>query len=892
MPLPSGARLGPYEILSAIGAGGMGEVYKARDSRLGRTVAIKVLPECFAADPERRHRFEQEARAVSAINHPHICVLYDIGHETLTNGEGPAAEGVRMPFLVMEYLDGQTLAQRLRQGPLPLWQVLELGTQIADALATAHDRGVIHRDLKPANIMLTKDGAKLLDFGLAKLRPRCEPAAPGESELPTTSVVTRPGTVMGTVPYMAPEQLTGRETDARTDLFAFGCVLYEMRSGRRAFPGKTDASVIAAIMREPAPTGLQPIDPPALDRIVRRCLAKDPDLRWQRASDVGTELRGLARDPARPGARATAFSAARARWGRRLAAPAIAVLMLAALGWFLAPRWSQPVLAFKERDFIVIADVVNRTGEQAFDLALKSALETDLRQSRYVNVVDSGQVRNALGLMRLAPDAVITPEVGRDLCRRVGAAALLVPRILRVGDAYQVQAALIEPTTGATVNESRVTARGREQVLLSSIDDLTRQVRGRLGESVAAIARTDPPLAQYTTSSLQALQLFAIGQRAREGGDFTKAERSYREALQLDPRFAMARGSLGLILVQFLGQPDEGRKMLAQALEEEGKVSEREYLHLRAVNKQFVQQDLQGALDDYRFISEVYPDLLAPYNNSGRILEQLRRFPEAAAMYDRAHKADPRNQVPLWNLWFLCVGQLKDPGRAEKTARILVSLLPQSASAAHTLAWSLVAERRFAEAEEGMRTTLALDPSNGYALPNLGHLQFRRGAAADAVATYRRVLTLLGEGRLKTDLEHAQLSLGLALSAAGDEGEARETLVEAVGRIRAGSRNRPLPPQQQAIVAWMLAAAGRKEEARLLAEGAARYAKGNTDVSYELARAWALLGDRSRAVRCLEEAWAAGYSNPYFILIDPAFAVLQGDPAIEKLAPRYPAPLQ
>ncbi len=236
MSLASGTRLGPYEIRSAIGAGGMGEVYKARDTRLGRTVAIKVLPGHLAADPERLRRFEQEARAVSALNHPHICVLHDVGSQ----------DGVA--FLVMEHLDGQTLAHRLRKGAMPLDEVLECGAQIADALAAAHRQGIVHRDLKPGNIMLTKAGVKLLDFGLAKLRPKMAAPGAGLSALSTQAPATTPGAVMGTVPYMAPEQLEGKEADARTDLFAFGCVLYEMLTGRRAFAGETEASVISAIM--------------------------------------------------------------------------------------------------------------------------------------------------------------------------------------------------------------------------------------------------------------------------------------------------------------------------------------------------------------------------------------------------------------------------------------------------------------------------------------------------------------------------------------------------------------------------------------------------------------------------------------------------------------------
>ena len=295
MTLASGARLGPYEVLSPLGAGGMGEVYRARDTRLGRDVAIKVLPATASSDPDRRRRFEQEARAASALSHPNICVLHDIG----STSSPQAAGGATIDFLVMELLEGETLAHRLRKGRLPLEQALDLGAQVAGALAAAHKHGIVHRDLKPANIMLVRSGAglqaKLLDFGLAKLQAEPVPPGDGVSALPTEGPATTPGAVMGTAPYMAPEQLEGKEADARTDLFAFGCVLYEMLTGRRAFAGESEAAVISAIMTsEPPPVAsLQPGTPPALERLVTACLAKDPDARRQSAHDVAEELRGI-----------------------------------------------------------------------------------------------------------------------------------------------------------------------------------------------------------------------------------------------------------------------------------------------------------------------------------------------------------------------------------------------------------------------------------------------------------------------------------------------------------------------------------------------------------------------------------------------------------------------
>src|SRR6202140_4631115 len=285
MPLSAGTKLGPYEVLSAIGAGGMGEVYKARDKRLDRIVAIKVLPTHLADRSELRERFEREAKTIASLNHPHICTLFDIGQQ----------DGI--DYLVMEYLEGETLAQRLQKGPLPLEQVLQYAIEIADALDKAHRKGVTHRDLKPGNIMLTKTGTKLLDFGLAKLKQEAVPANVPLSELPTAKdPLTAQGAIVGTLQYMAPEQLEGKEVDARTDIFAFGAVVYEMATSQRAFEGKSQASVISAIMSsDPTPmSSLQPMTPPALDRAVKTCLAKDPDGRWQTASDLARELKWIA----------------------------------------------------------------------------------------------------------------------------------------------------------------------------------------------------------------------------------------------------------------------------------------------------------------------------------------------------------------------------------------------------------------------------------------------------------------------------------------------------------------------------------------------------------------------------------------------------------------------
>lgn len=871
-----------FDVLGPIAAGGMGIVYRARDRVLARDVALKLVRPERAGDADARRRFIQEARAAAVLNHPGIACVYEAGEAAVEDGQPPQL------FLAEELVEGETLGARVRRGPLPIAEVRHLGIQLADALAAAHDRGIVHRDIKPSNLMVTPAGVlKILDFGIAKQATVAPDARTVDaSEL---ALETLPGMVVGTPAYMAPEQMAGGPIGPPVDIYAAGCVLHELLTGSPPFAGGDTLDVLhRSLTGAPEPlTRLRPEVPPALAAVVDRALARDPAARYSSGRELAAALRAL-RTPA-------------ARWRSmpslpsglaRAAAVFLLLALLAALAWMAWGRLDSPVLAFKARDFVVVADVVNETGESVFNLALKSALETDLRQSRYVNVVDASQIQGALRFSRLKTDTALDVETGRNVCRRVGAQALLVPRIIRAGEAYQLEVALVEPSTGRTADHVRVRSRGREEVLLSSIDALTRELRGRLGESMASIARADPPFAQYTTSSLEALELVVLGSRARDAGDFRKAELYYQEALRKDPRFAAARGSLGLILIQFLGRQDEGRKMLAQALAEESTLSEREYLHLRALNKQFVSADLQGALDDYRFISELYPDLVPPYNNSGRILEGLGRPGDAAALYDRAIAADPRSPVPQWNLFFLSVRTLKDPARAERAARALITLLPDNAHAKDALAWSQVASRRFAEAEAGERDVLKLNPSHVYALPNLGHLLFRRGAWTEAVAVYRNVAAQVEQGRLETGVDHLELCLGLAQAAAGMKADARRTLRRAAERVRARARTATASSTwgDQALLAALLAAAGETAEARAIVETVARRAE-TADLHYGLARAWALLGDRQRAVQSLERAFAAGYEDTYFILIDPPLASIQDDAAIERLAPAVARPI-
>lgn len=715
---------------------------------------------------------------------------------------------------------------------------------------------------------------KVLDFGVAKRVGWV--GQPGDDEKTLTCTVG--GAVVGTPAYMAPEQVTGAAADARTDIHGAGCVLYQMLCGSSPFGKGSPSEVMRrVIMTHPEPLRTLRTDVPrSLAAVVEKALAKEPADRYQTADELAEALRAAADE--------TSFR--RVLRGMRLKssprlAVAAALVITAAISVLAGKMLLGDVMPFEERDWLLVADVVNQTGDEGFTLALKSALETDLRQSRHVNVFDEGQVENTLKLMRRTPDASIDRETGLEVCRFAGVRALLVPEIHAMGDVFILQASLVDPSTGRTADSIRLTAKGRDEVLLESIDTLTRRVRRRLGESLRSIAETDPPLAQYTTSSWEALRLYSTGIQEWAAGRFEEAAHSFEYAIEKDPHFAMARGSLGLVYIQFLGREEEGRQQLSQAVEDASEVSQREYLHLRAVHRQFVEEDADAALADYGLMSRLYPDAVAPYNNSGRILQDLGRYDEAARKYRHAVEADPRSPQPLFNLWFVLNFKLAQPVAAEEVARSLLELLPDYPWARHALAWSLVSQRRFEEAEAAMRAVLEVDPSNDYALPNLVHILYRRGAFAEAVAIYREIYQRShASDEIETD-NFDSLCLGLALQGMGRDGEAREVLEREIAGNQARLETGELPIRQGSL----LAAVGRPREAMEFVRELEAASSTTPQRIWAMAETLALLGEREAAVDALERAVAAGYDDRYFVLLDPPLASLADHPGVDRLAP-------
>ncbi len=849
----------------------MGVVYRARDEVLEREVALKLIRPEVAGDDEVRRRFFREARLAASINHSGVATLYEAGEAVPEGDDQPQL------FFASELVEGKSLDQCLRDGVMAPERVVDLGIQLAEALAAAHTLGIVHRDIKPSNLMMGSDERlKVLDFGVAKRVGWG--GEPGDEE--KTLTYTARGAVVGTPAYMAPEQVAGGNVDARTDIHGAGCVLYQMLCGRTPFGRGSPSEVMRRVIVTP-PAALRTLRaevPWPLAEVVEKALAKEPGDRYQTAGELAEALQAAADTT---GVR-RALGGFRLKGSRRLLL--VGALVITAVVSLVAGKvLLGTAMPFEGRDWLLVADVVNKTGDEGFTLALKSALETDLRQSRHVNVFDAGQVGNTLKLMRREPTHAIDLETGLEVCRFAGVRALLVPEIHAMGDVYILQARLIDPSTGRTADSIRLTAQGRDQVLLESIDTLTRRVRRRLGESLRSIAETDPPLVQYTTSSWEALRLLALGSKEWAASRMPEAAHCFELALDEDPKCATARGALGLLYIQFLGRQDEGRQLLAQALVDASDVSRREYLLLRAVNRQFVDDNPEEALADYALVSEFYPDAVAPYNNSGRILQGLGRYEEAVRMYRRAREVDPRSPFPVFNLWWVLNMNLMQPVAAEESARTLVELQPDSPWSRHALAWSLVSQRRFDEAEDGMRKVLEVDPLNPYALPNLAHLLFRRGAWEEALSIYRELYERSHDSDESGTQTHDSLCLGLALEGIGRSSEAREVLERELTELQ----ERGVEAEDQGRRLCLLAALGRSHEARSLANEIEGLDPVDPQQLFFLAEAYSLLRDRDAAVDALERAVAAGYVDRYYILLDPLLTDLGSDPVLEVLAPPF-----
>jgi serine/threonine protein kinase/Flp pilus assembly protein TadD len=845
-----------YRIIRELGRGGMGVVYEAEDLKLKRTVALKFLPPELTADPEARERFIHEAQAASSLDHPNICTVHEIDE---------AEEGGM--YIAMACYKGESLKERINRGPLRATEVIDLALQVAEGLAKAQEQGIVHRDIKPGNIIITSDGIiKILDFGLAKLA--------GDVRL------TLPGTTMGTVAYMSPEQARGESVDQRTDIWSLGVVLYEMVTGELPFGRDKEQAVIYAILNEqPRPVkDLRPGFPAELEQVIRRALDKDPNKRFVSAQEMADALRNLKMRMATslyPTARKLSFRRPRARL-MIASASAVFLVGLAILVWIL----SRPSLAFESRDRLMVADVDNLTGDAVFDLALRTAIEADLQQSPYVAIFDKPQIVETLRLMRMDPASKVDEKLGYEICRFGQVRAFILPRILSAGEAYDVQAILIDPVRKRHVDRFRVTVRGREDVLLKGIDKLAQQLRSHLGESLQSVEKASRSVVDVTTSSWDALNYFSMGQAKWQAGNYKEAATLMELALERDPQFVDARSSLGLLDIQFLDQPEKGKDMLRQALKdaENQNLPQRDILKLKAANKQFVDQDLNGALEEYRLMSELFPDFMPPWNNSGIILRTLGRYPEAVTMFEKAAEVAPRNSIPLQNMWFVFMFYTKNAAAGEQAARRMVSLAPRLAYPFSYLGYSLAAQARFEDAEKEFRKAVEIEPDHPYAVANLAHVLFALGRPGEAVPIYRKVVDLTRQGKTGGSVEGDSLALIHALKSSGDIEAAKKLASEVRESVNKRTASAPLKIEDLFVLGETEALIGRPSEAsRYLRQILDKKPK-DPDTLMGIAEFYALLSQDEPAISTLKKSLEAGYRDYFFPIILPAFQSIRDRP--------------
>lgn len=771
----TGQTIGHYLVGRRLGSGGMGVVYEAEDHRLGRRVAIKFLPEEALSDPEAVGRFLREARAISSLNHPHICTLHDIGAH---NGQ---------QYMVMELLEGEPASTRMARGPIPIDEVLQYGEQVADALDAAHANGIVHRDLKPANLFITRRGQmKVLDFGVAKLSHTGRGRASAETVAMSDQLTTL-GSAIGTIHYMSPEQARGQDTDGRSDIFSLGSVLYEMATGQPSFPGATPAVVFEGILtKTPAPpSDLAEAVPAEFDRIVFRALEKDRDLRYQSAADLRAELKRLrkvtesGRTPAVTGLAGTVAGTGAARipppstrpralaW--LLAAPVVTAIVVA--GVLLWRSAQTPALT--SRDTVILSSFTNRTGDTMFDDTLSEALAMQLRQSPFLNVLNDQQQQATLRQMGRDPMSAVTPDVGREICQRNSGRALLGGSIASLGSSYLLTLDAEDCVTGDVLAEEQVQAGNKDEVL-GALGEGSSRFREKLGESLASIQRYDAKIEQATTSSLDALKSYSQGVLLRRTQGDSSAIPFFQRAIQQDPQFALAYARLGTVYSN-LAMRTEAVEMTTRAYELRDRVSELERLYIEARYHSAVTQDTSKAIETYRVLLATFPNDYAAHTNLGGLLKDRGDTEAALAELKEAVRLAPEQPTGWLNMGHTYLDQRSYEEARAAFDRTLTLVDSASARSGLFVLGTLSGDQALADTQvdamKGRRDEADLLPARTFAAAYRGRMR----ESAELMIQWRRTAE---QGGREESTRESYLALAIDEALAGWPDRARARVAE------------------------------------------------------------------------------------------------------------------
>jgi serine/threonine protein kinase/tetratricopeptide (TPR) repeat protein len=790
MAISVGRHLGPYEILAPLGAGGMGEVYRARDTKLDRDVAVKVLPQSLGADPDALARFEREAKAVAALSHPNVLSIFDFGTD----------EGV--PYAVMELLEGETLRDKLDSGPIPQRQAVDYAVQVARGLSAAHEKGIIHRDLKPENLFVTKDShIKILDFGLAK---RVEETVTGEeTSAPTESGRTEPGTVMGTLSYMSPEQVRGLPVDHRSDIFSFGAILYELLSGRKAFKKDTAADTMSAIMRDEPPELLEsgPNITPALDHIVRHCLEKDRNNRFQAAKDVAFDLSEQFSTTI-----TTGFQLAPRRIGKKnLLIAGVVVVVLAGTGWLVYRTGRRPnrgVSATPQPQSVLIADFENKTGEPVFDGTLESSFGLAMEGASFVSNYDRAQARKIAA--QLQPGSTrLTQALGRLVAVREGVHIVTAGAIEKMADGYEISVHAVDAATGKPIASETLQVAGKEAVL-SAVAKLAAAVRQGMGD-VTPMSLQLAAAETFTADSLEASHEYAQAQDDQYAGKYDSAAKHYLNALELDPLLGRADAGLGVIYAN-QGQRDEAEKYYTRALVHIDRMSDREKYRTRGGYYLIVRRDPDKAIEQYGQLVQRYPADTAGISNLA-----------LAHFYKR------------------------DMARALREGRKAIGIYPNNVPQRNNVGLYAMYAGDFATAVQEQRKVLEMNPRFVLGYVGLALSQLAEGHAQDAIATYEKASAVNQRGASASAAGLADIAL-----CRGRADEAVAILQRGIDADLAGKDTDSAAVKLAALAEGQLMK-GDKAAAIAAAERAASLGKGE-NVLYPAARVCLESGREAKAL--------------------------------------------